>query len=333
MLRWVLTPLSWAYAGAIRARNRYYDRNPRATHAAELPVISIGNLTIGGSGKTPLVIETVDRLLRFGRRPAILTRGYRAPRGGSADEVLEYAQALPDVPVVVDPDRVAGARTAAGEHQADCVVLDDGFQHRRLRRDLDVVVIDALDPWGGGRVLPAGRLREPLSSLRRAGLVVVSRANQVEPETLERIRRRLTRYATAATVLTAEVRPAELVRADRRSVDPQDLAYHCVLPVCGLGNPTTFLRCLEGLAGQLCPPLLFGDHHHYTAGNVRRIAAVARRHGADLVVTTRKDWVKLAALWSGVAEPPLARLDVRLELRDEQGVFQTRLRRALEKRP
>ena len=146
--------------------NRYCDTFAFATHAARLPVISVGNISVGGTGKTPLVIEIVRRLRASGRRPAILTRGYAAKRGQTADEVLEYALAVPETPVVVNPDRTAGAETARLEYGADCVVLDDGFQHRWLRRDLDIVVIDALDPWGGERLLPEGRLREPLHNWR-----------------------------------------------------------------------------------------------------------------------------------------------------------------------
>jgi tetraacyldisaccharide 4'-kinase len=148
-------PLSHLYAAMMTWRNRRYDE-PGAALSAGVPVISVGNLTVGGTGKTPLVMEIVRKLVAAGRRPAILTRGYHARRGETADEVQEYAAELPDVPVVVDADRVAGAATAQAVHAADCCVLDDGFQHRRLARDLDVVLIDALRPWGGGRGAAGG---------------------------------------------------------------------------------------------------------------------------------------------------------------------------------
>jgi tetraacyldisaccharide 4'-kinase len=334
-LRWLLAPLSVLYGWAIRARNARFDRSPRASHPADLPVISIGNITVGGTGKTPLVIETVRRLQRLGRRPAILTRGYGAAAGQIPDEAKEFSDALPNVPVVIDPDRVAAAATARADLAADCVVVDDGFQHRRLRRDLDVVVIDALDPWGGGWVLPAGRLREPLSSLARADLFIVSRANQVAPSVMSQIESVLARRAPRARVCRATVEPESIVYHDARIEDAEALAYHCVLPVCGLGNPTTFQRLVETLAGRVCPPIVFRDHQRYTPRHVRRVTRAAERRGADLVVTTRKDWVKLAPLWSRCAvsaAPELVRLDVRLALQDDEDLFDSRLRRAVEER-
>lgn len=329
----LLLPFSGLYAAAIYLRNRHYDRRTAASHRAELPVISIGNITVGGTGKTPIVIETVRRLRELGRRPAILTRGYGAAAGATADEVLELSQTLPGVAAVVNPDRVAGAETARAAHQADCLVLDDGFQHRRLRRDLDVVLIDALDPWGGGRLLPAGRLREPLGSLRRAQLLVISRANQVEAAELERIEHALNEWAPHAAVLAATLEPEAVVFPDQRVEETEVLAYHNVLPVCGIGNPATFLACVAQSAGRVCGGLIYRDHQRYQWRHVRRIVGLAERRGADLVVTTRKDWVKLAPLWSQHAgAPPLARLEVRLELQDAAGVFDDHLRRALEKR-
>ncbi len=333
--RRLLTPLSVLYGLVIRFRNLRYDHRAAASRRVDLPVISIGNITVGGTGKTPIVMETVRRLRELGRRPAILTRGYGAAAGETSDEVLEFSQALPNVPVVVDPDRVAGAETARVEFGADCLVLDDGFQHRRLRRDLDVVVIDALDPWGGGWVLPAGRLREPLGSLRRGHLFVISRTNQVEASRIEDIESILDERVPDAAVLHATVEPETVVYSDERVEDAGALAYHNVLPICGIGNPATFFGCVEQLAGRVCGGLVFRDHQHYGPRQVRKIVGVARHRGADLVVTTRKDWVKLAPVWSHHADkdaPELARLDVRLELRDAAGVFDDRLRRVLEKR-
>ena len=330
---WLLTPLSLLYGVAIRARNSRFDRDRSASHAAGVPVISIGNITTGGTGKTPIVIETVERLVEMGRRPAILTRGYAADAGQTPDEVREFHAALPDVPVVVNPDRVAGAATATREHGADCLVLDDGFQHRRLRRDLDIVLIDALNPWGGGWVLPAGRLREPLSGLARADLFIISRANQAPPDEISEIESVLLDHAPEADIIHAAVEPQRVVIGKEREEPPGVLAYHNVMPACGIGNPQTFLRLVETLAGRVCEPLIFRDHQRYSSGRARKIAAAASRCGADLVVTTRKDWVKLAPLWSreiGADGPQLARIDVRLELCDEDGVFDEHLRRAVE---
>lgn len=315
-LRVLLMPLAGVYGAAIAVRNRRFDR-PGAALRAAVPVISVGNLTTGGTGKTPFVAMLVRRLMALGRTPAILTRGYGATAGQRADEVAEHEETLA-VPVIVNPDRVAGAATATGEHGADCLVLDDGFQHRRLARDLDIVLIDALDPWGGGALLPAGRLREPVTSLSRAGLVVMTRANQVPADVLDTIRQRIER-TTDAPVATSAVRAEQITFLDGRTAGPETLGFHSVLPVCGLGNPGTFLRLVQRWGGHVCAPLRFRDHHRYRASDRRRIAARARRDHADLVLTTRKDWGKLAPLWTEVradGAPELARLDIALEMTD-----------------
>ena len=328
-LRSLLLPLSWPYSLAVRARNRRYDRGDGVLRAA-VPVISIGNITTGGTGKTPLIMRVVEMLTRRGFKPAILTRGYAASHGQTADEVLEYQTALPNTRVVVDPDRVAGARRAVEVLAADCLVLDDGFQHRRLDRDLDIVLIDALDPWGGGRLLPAGNLREPLAALRRAGLIIISRANQGDAYALEYIEQRLHSLAPRAPRVLASVEPT-LVHASESSQDVDELGYQVILPVCGIGNPASFVKLVDSLAGQVAPALRFPDHHRYDARDVQRIRRAAQRCEADLVLTTRKDWVKLAPLWADAdGLPALARLDIRLIVHDPDGALDAALTRALE---
>jgi tetraacyldisaccharide 4'-kinase len=334
VLRCVFAPLATLYGGAVALRNRYCDSFAFATRAARVPVISVGNISVGGTGKTPLVIEIVRRLCAAGRRPAILTRGYAARAGEAADEVLEYGLAIPDVPVVVNPDRAAGAETARVQHQADCVVLDDGFQHRWLRRDLDVVLIDALDPWGGERLLPAGRLREPLDNLARADWFVITRTNQVQPQRVQEIIEGLRQRAPRTAVSKAAVAPERLCGANGTVARPEELAKRRPLPVCGVGNPTSFVRLVLELASKICEPLIFPDHHRYGARDVERVLAAASSQRADLVVTTRKDWVKLHALWRACgregAVPELQRLDTRLVLADARGGFAARLLQVFE---
>jgi len=332
-VRWMLAPLSAAYAGVIRARNLYYDRVDSSVRHAELPVISVGNITVGGTGKTPLVIEVVRRLRETGRRPAVLTRGYKAEAGKTADEVKEFEAEWPGVPVIVNPDRVAGARTARDGGEVDCLVLDDGFQHRRLARDLDIVLIDALSPWGGGKVLPGGRLREPLRSLRRADIFVLTRVNQVEPAVLKGIRAGLRRWGRDKPVCEAAVRPVRLALRDGREMSPAEIGGRSVLLVSGIGNPATFEKLVVSLGPKLCAPhAIFADHHRFTQADAAGLAAEAAAAQADLVVTTRKDWVKLASLWPDDAAD-LARLDVELALVAGADEFEARLQRALEKSP
>jgi tetraacyldisaccharide 4'-kinase len=328
-LRSLLWPLDLLYAAAICVRNGYYDRRRTAVHRAAVPVISVGNLTVGGTGKTPLVVELVRRLRAWGHRPAIVTRGYKGRPGQPADEVLEYRAAVPEVPVVVNVDRVAGAAQACADG-ADSVVLDDGFQHRRLARDLDVVLIDALDPWGGGWLLPAGRLREPLSSLGRADVLVITRANQVPPTTLGEITHRLRRWAARQPVVLAHVEPAGLSDRTGQPLELQELHRRPVLGVCGLGNPRTF-QYLLALHADRPDVLVFADHARYGRRAIRRIVERARRGRAEWVVTTRKDWVKLASVWPSEA-PPLIRLDARLVLGEGVEELDRRLRQVMETR-
>jgi tetraacyldisaccharide 4'-kinase len=329
--RRLLRPFALLYGGVIGVRNVYYDRWRGAVHSAAVPVISVGNLTVGGTGKTPLVIEIVRRLQSWGRRPAILTRGYQGTRSEPADEVLEFHDALPTTPVVVNRDRVAGAAAACAAHGADCLVLDDGFQHRRLARDLDLLLISAMGPPGIGTLLPAGRLREPLSSLRRADVLVITRCNQVEAGHVQAITVRLRRFAPDAPVIHAAVEPDALVAHDGQRLSPAELAGRRVLGVCGIGDPRTFVNSVRELSGAGSATEIFSDHHRYGADDVRTICAAAERNGAELVVTTRKDWVKLRPLWPDPAVP-LVRLDVRFTLTAGSAEFDVRLRQALERR-
>ncbi len=329
LMRPLLLPLAWVYAAALRARNWRYDRMRGMSVHAGVPTISVGNITVGGTGKTPMVIELVQRLAALGRRPAILTRGYGARAGGEADEVLEFRDAVPAVPVVVNADRVAGAAMAREEHGVDCLVLDDGFQHRRLRRDLDLVLIDALRPWGGGHVLPAGRLREPLVGLARADAIVLTRANQVGSEQSRAIERRIRQLAPEAPVLRAVVVATQWVGVNGATLAASELAGERVLAVCGLGNPETFFGAVRELTGDDLVVRQFADHHVYARGDVEAICGAAERRRVRSVVTTRKDWVKLRSLWPAEG-PALLRLDVRLVLNEGEAALDGLLRRAME---
>ncbi len=330
----LLTPLSLLYGGAIGVRNLYYDGVRFATRRVAVPVISIGNLTVGGTGKTPLVIEVVRRLLALGRRPGILTRGYKARPPLPADEVLEFHEALPNVPVVANPDRLVGAAQAISAHQVDCLVLDDGFQHRRLARDLDVVLISALDRLAGERLLPAGRLREPLRSLGRATALVVTRANQVAPSRLEEVLCELRRWASDQPILTAGIQARGLITGDGPAVPTAALASRRLIGVCGIGQPETFIASLSELTGRPADQLrveIFADHQWYGRRQLARILAAAQSERAELVVTTRKDWVKLMRQWP-TDGPALARLDVDVTWEPPSDRLDALLRSALERR-
>ena len=199
------------YGLAVRLRNRRYDRDSSAVTHVGVPVVSVGNLTVGGTGKTPMVKWIARQLREQDRRVAILSRGYRAEEGAKNDEALELEESLPDVPHLQNKDRVAAARTAIEELDSQVLLLDDGFQHRRLGRDLDIVLIDATAPFGYGHLLPRGALREPISSLKRADVVCLTRADSVRSEARDVIRQRVSRVAPAALWCEAAHRPDRLI--------------------------------------------------------------------------------------------------------------------------
>ncbi len=281
------------YTLAVRWRNRRYDAGARPVYRAPVPVISVGNLTLGGTGKTPLV-EWMARWLRErGIRPAILSRGYGARRQGPNDEALELQQDLPDVPHVQNPDRVEGAKQAVEEHHCEALLLDDAFQHRRIHRDLDIVVLDALEPFGYGHVFPRGTLREPVAGLRRADVVILSRADVLRPAQRDAIRREVNRYAP--DVVWAEVihAPQRLASARGEERPLAFLADNPVAAFCGVGNPAGFQHTLEILGYRVITFREFADHYRYKRAALASLIAWANRLDVEAVVCTRKDLVKL----------------------------------------
>jgi len=288
-----LWTLSVPYGWATRVRNGLYDRGWKRSIRAPVPVVSVGNLTLGGTGKTPCV-EYVARWFRqHGRRVAILSRGYGS-RTGRNDEALVLAENLPDVPHLQGADRVALARAAAGDLAGEVLVLDDGFQHRRLARDLDLVLVDATVPWGHGSLFPRGLLREAPASLRRAGLVVLSRCDQVEPGTLARLEEQVARFAPEVPVVRATHRPVALVNADRAERTLDGFSRRPVAAFCGIGNPDAFRRTLTQLGASPGAFRTFPDHHEYGRADLDGLHAWARGQAPEcLVVTTQKDLVKV----------------------------------------
>lgn len=293
-LRAVLRVIEAPYAAIIAARNRRYDAG-RGVIRVDAPVVSVGNLTVGGTGKTPLVVEIVRRLERLGRNPAVVARGYRAGRDGANDEQRLIERECPGIAYVAGADRVAAAQRAIGAKRADTIVLDDGFQHRRLARDLDIVLIDATCPFGYGHLLPRGLLREPVTALRRAGLIVLTRTDLAATQELQRIDR----------VLTAQAPDVPVIRCHHRVTGLTDLAGDAVtdspagarvLLFAAIGNPAAFRATALSLGARVVSHRWFPDHYRYCAGDVDDLLRLAREAEADMLLTTAKDAVKLAAL-------------------------------------
>ena len=308
----LLAPLTPLYRVAVAARIGAYHRGWLRSSRLPVPVISVGNLIFGGTGKTPTVIALVRDLVRRGRHPAVLTRGYgRAvdetvvligPEPGetfreAGDEPIELAQRLPGVPIVVDADRARGGVEALSRG-ADVLVLDDGFQHLRLERDLDLVLVDAGDPWGGGRLPPRGRLREPLSGLTRADAVLVTKVGPDPEPVLASVRRVVAEQGLEVPVLAARLEPTT-IRRGHDQTGPEVLGGTPVFAVAGLARPGGFADLLRTAGAEVVGTRWFADHHPFTGTEVEEALAAAAALGA-VVVTTAKDAVKMpseAEVW------------------------------------
>ena len=299
-------------AAVVHGRNRH-----RRRVALPVPVVSVGNVTCGGTGKTPVVAHVVSRLTEAGRSPGILSRGYRSlddgkdDGSGGNDERRVLDALCPGVPHEQSRDRIAAGR-ALIDAGCDALVLDDGFQYRGLARDLDLVVVDALNPFGYGHCLPRGLLREPLASLARADAVLLNRSDAVSRETRERIVRDVAAH-TDAPITLAQVKPTQLVGVDGRTAPLDRLGQTATLAFCGLGNPDGFAATLDGLeAARLGEVVAFPDHHHYAAGDLARLDRIAADRGAEALVCTRKDLVKLSA--ATIGGRPVWAVDIALTL-------------------
>lgn len=327
LARFGLRLASFPYGLAVRLRNRMYSAGWKATHRAGVPVVSVGNLTAGGTGKTPCVEYVAGFYRGRDRRVAVLSRGYGSA-GGRNDEAMVLEENLPDVPHLQGPDRVELARTAVEELESEVLLLDDGFQHRRLARDLDLVLIDATEPWGYGYLLPRGLLREPRSSLRRAGLVVLTRCDQSGPEQIESLRREVRRYAPAVPVVETRHGPVELVNSEGTVAPLDGLRGRPAAAFCGIGNPDAFRRTLADLGADVRAFRAYPDHHPYDRADVESLKAWVRELPPDgLAVTTQKDLVKLRVDRLGGRE--LWSLRIRLQVLAGLGEFEDRLRGAV----
>jgi tetraacyldisaccharide 4'-kinase len=299
------------YGLAVGTRNRLYDRGWLSSRRAPVPVVSVGNLTAGGTGKTPCV-EYVARFYRQrDLRVAVLSRGYGST-GGPNDEALVLEENLPDVPHLQGPDRAALADIAVEELESEILVLDDAFQHRRLARDLDLVLVDATDPWGCGRLLPRGLLRESPHGLRRAGAVVLTRCDQAPAAAVARLAETVAGLAPGVPVVRTTHRPTELVNRDAAPLER--LRQRQVAAFCGIGNPEAFRQTLLGLGARVEAFRTFPDHHGYTRADVEDLTSWARRQAADgVVVTTQKDLVKLRLTRLGPCELWAVRVRLHVE--------------------
>jgi len=302
LLRCLLTIPAALYKALIHLRNAWYDHGWKKTCKVSVPVICVGNLTVGGTGKTPMVIWICRLLQHRGLKVAVLSRGYKAKDDQENDESALIRQTLPNVPLVINPDRVAGAQEAIEEHNAKVLVLDDGFQHRRLKRDLDIVMIDCTCPFGYDHILPRGLLREPKSQLRRAHIAVLSRCDRINENELSQLQQQVRlllhgdeqkSQTHEKVIVHCQHQPVALLASDGAKHPPAGLQGKKVFAFCGIGNPQTFEDTVTDLGAEVVGHYIFGDHYVYDELDANLLRDWRSQYHADWLVTTEKDWVKL----------------------------------------
>ncbi len=305
MIRCLLRIFESCYATCVQTNNWLFDHQIRKIESVSVPVISIGNLTTGGTGKTPMVAWLVRWLVEQGERPAILSRGYGSPRPGVPnDEAVELAwrfRTLSEpIPHFQQPDRVASARRAVTEVHASCLVLDDGFQHRRLARDFDIVLLDATVPFGFDHLLPRGLLREGVENLKRADWVILSRANAVDTNRRMEIYHQISSIVPENRWVEVDFCPSVYQNTSGQTIPIESLDGQQVAAFCGIGNPSAFFHgTLDSCHVQLIDTQTYPDHHRYTQNDIDTLTKWVhdqpRRPSA--ILCTMKDMVKLEGIF------------------------------------
>ncbi len=320
----ILIAFSKIYSLIIRLRNFFYDRHFFTTYQVKAAVISIGNVTAGGTGKTPLVAWICNNITKDhvinnkDYRLAILTRGYKTTQNSKlktqnyVDEPAILAENCPNAQVVIDPDRVKGAAQAIGKFSANVLVMDDGFQHRRLSRDLDIITIDATCPFGYGRIIPAGLLREPLNSLKRADAIVITRCSQVSETQLNLIEDKLRNIKHNILIARSIHQPVYIKTIDNRQIKLEEFKNRKVFAFCGIGNPDSFINSLKNMGYEITGSKIFNDHYNYTENTLSDIQKQAQNLGSEVILTTQKDWTKIRLL-EAAKDLPLAYLAIEIK--------------------
>jgi tetraacyldisaccharide 4'-kinase len=333
------------YRGLLALRGWLYARGVLRSRRLDCPVVAVGNLTVGGTGKTPAVELAVRTLVELGHRPAVLSRGYgRRSRGvrivadaasirldaeEAGDEPFLLARRLPGVPVVVGANRYEAGRLARERFGVTTVVLDDAFQHRALAKDVEIVMARARVPWGNGRLLPGGPLREPLTALARADLIVVTGADG--PHDVDAVDAAARVHAPEVPVLAARHVATECWDAGpMKDVPLAQLRGRRLFAFAGIGAPEAFRRTLADTGVVECGFARFADHHWYSRADLGALDAQAAGAGADALVTTEKDWVRLRRLLP--AKRPVYVLAVRLALLSGEAAWRATLERAVRPR-
>lgn len=336
VVKGILAVVSVLYRAVLFLRAAAYRLGVRKPARLPRPVISVGNLTLGGSGKTPLVIYLARLMEKEGSRPAVLIRGYMLKKGAQpvqSDEAMLLSEVLSGVPVLTGKDRAGSARNFLKKGQTDCFLMDDGFQHFKLARDLDIVTVDATNPFGNGRVFPAGILREPLAALKRADVVVVTKTN-LDSRPPDDLIRRIKGY-TRETALIIGSRLAVLDVEDLRTgqrQSPETLSGLEAAAFCSIGSPEGFRATLEVRGVRVKKFFPYPDHYIYGAEDIKAIVRDIEAPGITALITTAKDAVKLKAHTSIIPDNiTVLVVHVGIDLGDEEEKFLNRVKSVLDR--
>lgn len=320
-MRFYLRPFSFLYDQVVGLKNNLYDRGIIGAYEVPVPVVSIGNLTVGGTGKTPITDFCLKTLVADGKKVAVISRSYRADADTPCrvdvehpfaaryfgDEPVLLAQTNPQVDVFVGPSKWQTARYAIGENNYDLLIVDDGFQHRKLFRDLNIVILDATESMANYEVLPEGRARESWTGLERADVLILSKSNLAKEDHLKALEGRLPR-GKEVLYFGYEI-PRCVNQKDGREMDREQMRGKKLFLISAIARPDVFERMMGQIGEVSAESLHFRDHHQYTAEDVRTIEAAFKRSRADYLITTAKDAVKLrylfkdaSLLWSASLE-------------------------------
>ena len=318
---YILFPLALFYWGIVYWRNLFYNFNFFISHKVNSQVISVGNITLGGTGKTPAVIFLASLLTKVGKKVAILSRGYgRRTKGlllvsrgdglrceweDCGDEPYMISEKLPNLPIVVDENRYRGSLYLENNFDLDIIILDDGFQHRSLHRDLDIVLIDGEDNLNDHKLLPYGILREPWNNIKRANAIMVTKK---KPGPL------LKRRIEEISLPSIETRFSPVLRYSDKNTKVKEVKDKYVYLVSGLGNPKFFRKTVEHMGFKICGITEFKDHYNYKEDDILRLQTLAKESGASSVLTTEKDWLKIKKLSPQVV---FGIVDIKMKVMDE----------------
>jgi len=326
--------LSWPYRLFTTLKRSFYEGGVFKKHHLSVPVISIGNLTVGGTGKTPLVKFLVEALQKKGIRAVILMRGYMGEgadsRSEKSDEATMLRSAFPDIPVLVGANRVKNAQAFLVRNKANVFLLDDGFQHQRLSRDIDIIVVDTTNPWGNGFLLPRGTLRESKNALKKVPIFVLTKTD-LGRENVREIYNDLISRNPKALIVEAIHKPVSFT--DERtggSIDLGIISKKQICAICSIGNPDSFIQTLTGLGANIDAQFMFIDHYVYTQKDIARVAQSCRDQKISTIVTTEKDVVKLKQFWKIFPfDTQILSLKIQIMITEEEEPFLERIDRIL----